>query len=391
MDRLIHSAWALLPAAYGVLWSANYLWNSLSLFDVSSLEAPVPTLNIFTSIALFFSVWTTVSLISFVLIKTYLFTPLFLVPAILVSKFLPKNLLQTHLEASDATSPIKLQSTNGVEIDAVEIINESSDHWVVFSNANGVPYEHNLQFLEDYSKNLGVNVLTFNYRGVGQSKGWPMMASDLTHDGEAAVRYLLHKKGVDEEYIVFHGHSLGGGVSSILSDMFKKSKLINDRSFRSLSRAAQVVMEQLNAFMSILLCITLGTSFYFTAKFSPLNSSVSLWMCLVASLLMGYLLGRTRFVINNAPDVMNFLGWEIDGVSMVDPERSMCIFHQHDGMLPISKSDAYTVLQQTHGEKLQTFELTAPEPNAHMYPLNTYASEWADLVEHLKAFITKDK
>lgn len=46
-----------------------------------------------------------------------------------------------------------------------------SKQWVIWTNANGVPYEQNLVFLYEYCNKLGVNVLSFNYRGVGQSTG----------------------------------------------------------------------------------------------------------------------------------------------------------------------------------------------------------------------------
>lgn len=57
-------------------------------------------------------------------------------------------------------------------LDAVVIKSSvHSDRWVIWTNANGVPYEQNLDFLLNYSDKLTVNILTFNYRGVGQSSG----------------------------------------------------------------------------------------------------------------------------------------------------------------------------------------------------------------------------
>jgi alpha/beta superfamily hydrolase len=45
-----------------------------------------------------------------------------------------------------------------------------------------------------YGAKLGVNVLTFNYRGVGHSTGWPFNAIDLVKDAQAAVEYLKNVK-----------------------------------------------------------------------------------------------------------------------------------------------------------------------------------------------------
>lgn len=60
----------------------------------------------------------------------------------------------------------------GVTLDAVIIEGPPLDEkWLIWHNANGVAYEQILEDLKFYSKELGVSVLCYNYRGVGQSTG----------------------------------------------------------------------------------------------------------------------------------------------------------------------------------------------------------------------------
>ena len=61
-------------------------------------------------------------------------------------------------------------------------------------------------------RQLGLNILAFDYRGYGESEGKPSEAG-LYQDAEAAYRYLREQAGVTPDRIIVFGHSLGSAVA----------------------------------------------------------------------------------------------------------------------------------------------------------------------------------
>jgi pimeloyl-ACP methyl ester carboxylesterase len=114
--------------------------------------------------------------------------------------------------------------------------------WLVYSNANGVCYEHVLDYTHRLGLVLNKRVCVYNYRGVGRSTGTATNAQDLTQDLLSVMRYL------DSNQIVLWGHSIGGAVSVLAAAETVRMKenanlvVISDRSFGSLSH---VVLEKL--------------------------------------------------------------------------------------------------------------------------------------------------
>ena len=73
-----------------------------------------------------------------------------------------------------------------------------------------MPYEQILPFLASYATALRANVLVFNYRGVGDSTGWPRRSSDLVLDGRAAIEYVVRTHSVPPvcalaRHVLHHG------------------------------------------------------------------------------------------------------------------------------------------------------------------------------------------
>lgn len=77
---------------------------------------------------------------------------------------------------------------------------------------------------------MGHDVMTFNYRGFGHSKGHPS-ESGLYKDGEAAYQYL-HNLGIDNEHLVVYGYSLGGAVAADIAAKHPVNVVL-DRAFSS--------------------------------------------------------------------------------------------------------------------------------------------------------------
>lgn len=59
---------------------------------------------------------------------------------------------------------------------------------------------------------LGIDVLIFDYRGFGESKGWPT-ETGMYRDGFAAYFYLTQDLGIAARRIFLYGEGLGGAVA----------------------------------------------------------------------------------------------------------------------------------------------------------------------------------
>ncbi|GAK54919.1 phospholipase/carboxylesterase [Candidatus Vecturithrix granuli] len=79
----------------------------------------------------------------------------------------------------------------------------------------------------------GLNVFIFDYRGYGKSEGTPS-EQGLYADAASAYEYLLARKDVQPEHIVFFGRSLGGAVAVELATRKPCEKLILESTFTSI-------------------------------------------------------------------------------------------------------------------------------------------------------------
>ena len=81
-------------------------------------------------------------------------------------------------------------------------------------------------------RRLGLNLLAFDYRGYGESKGLPSEAG-LYRDADAAYRYLREDRSVRPERIIIFGHSLGSAVAIDLASRVPSAGLIVEGAFTS--------------------------------------------------------------------------------------------------------------------------------------------------------------
>ncbi len=97
-------------------------------------------------------------------------------------------------------------------------------------------------------RQMGLDVVLFNYRGVGVSEGSPSRHG-LVLDAHAAVDFAMRPRpeglGVPADRIIVCGRSLGGAVGTIVCAELKQHPLIlcNTRSFSTLGRAAHLLLE----------------------------------------------------------------------------------------------------------------------------------------------------
>lgn len=84
----------------------------------------------------------------------------------------------------------------------------------------------------------GIDVMLFDYPGVGKSKGTPT-DHNTKLAAETCYQYLVKEKKLQNRDILVHGHSLGGGIASDLAARRKGVHLFLDRSFTSFTRVSQ--------------------------------------------------------------------------------------------------------------------------------------------------------
>lgn len=132
---------------------------------------------------------------------------------------------------------------DGAELDAIEIWPNAQEgtkpqKYIVNFVGNGCSYEEIIDEMQADAEALNINVVGFNFRGVSKSTGCARSAEDLVTDGIAQVQRLLDQ-GVESQNIILKGHSLGGGVASLVAHHFYKLDkpvyLFNNRSFSSIT------------------------------------------------------------------------------------------------------------------------------------------------------------
>jgi len=87
-------------------------------------------------------------------------------------------------------------------------------------------------------RQLGLNLLAFDYRGYGESGGAPSEAG-LYRDADAAYHYLTNQRGVPASRIVIFGHSLGSAVAIDLASRVRPAGLIVEGAFTSATDRGQ--------------------------------------------------------------------------------------------------------------------------------------------------------
>ncbi len=103
---------------------------------------------------------------------------------------------------------------------------DSSGVWVLVCHGNS----HNLSQFEEpefysYLRALGVNILTFDYRGFGESGGEPSEDGAYA-DTRAAYDLVVSRYGVNPKQVIIYGHSLGTGMAVQLASSVEAGALV---------------------------------------------------------------------------------------------------------------------------------------------------------------------
>ncbi len=132
-----------------------------------------------------------------------------------------------------------LTAKDGVQISGWFIPSQSPRAVVLFCHGNGGNISHRLQKIMVLNR-LNLDVLIFDYRGYGKSKGRPS-ENGLYLDAEAVYDYLRNKKKIPPRKIIGYGESLGGAVIAELALRRELGSIIMESSFTSVPDMAKTV------------------------------------------------------------------------------------------------------------------------------------------------------
>ncbi|MBI5092269.1 MAG: alpha/beta hydrolase [Candidatus Hydrogenedentes bacterium] len=109
---------------------------------------------------------------------------------------------------------------------------------VLFSHGNGENVADGLELVPVY-RELGFNVLLYDYGGYGKSTGAPSERR-CNDDIRAMWKYLTETRGLGAESVVLHGRSLGGGPTTRLAAEIAPACVVLESTFRSLPSMARL-------------------------------------------------------------------------------------------------------------------------------------------------------
>jgi fermentation-respiration switch protein FrsA (DUF1100 family) len=139
--------------------------------------------------------------------------------------------------------PVRVEITTA---DSVRLVGwrmgDPSDNgrsWLLMFHGNGGDISHDGR-QEHYAalRMLGLNLLTFDYRGYGESNGKPSEAG-IYRDADAAYAYLRDTLGVPATRLLIFGHSLGSAVAVDLASRVPSRGLILEGALTSVPDVAQ--------------------------------------------------------------------------------------------------------------------------------------------------------
>lgn len=143
---------------------------------------------------------------------------------------------------------LTLTTPDGCNLDGMlyvpgHIKDEKLDKLVIRTGGNGQYYEYSLHEARREADELGVPVLLFNPRDVGESTG-TTSPEGLALDVYTAYKYGIEALVIDPNNILLHGYSLGGSYGAMGAALIQQEypdariNMVSERSFRNLPDTA---------------------------------------------------------------------------------------------------------------------------------------------------------
>jgi fermentation-respiration switch protein FrsA (DUF1100 family) len=142
---------------------------------------------------------------------------------------------------------IAVTARDGIEISGWFVPAVKPRATILFCHGNGGNISHRLEKIKMFNF-LNLNVLIFDYRGYGKSKGRPS-ENGLYLDAEAVYEYLVNKRNISPRKIIAYGESLGGSVAVDLAERREMGGVIIEEGFTSVGDMAKKILPWIPAFI----------------------------------------------------------------------------------------------------------------------------------------------
>jgi fermentation-respiration switch protein FrsA (DUF1100 family) len=124
------------------------------------------------------------------------------------------------------------ETGDGIRLHGWFIPRENAKAIVLFCHGNAGNISHRLDSIHIFWQ-VGLSVFIFDYRSYGRSQG-RVSEDGLYADARAAVEYLLDKKDIAPDQIIYFGRSLGSAIAIELASHYPPLALIAESAFTSM-------------------------------------------------------------------------------------------------------------------------------------------------------------
>lgn len=140
-----------------------------------------------------------------------------------------------------------ITAEDGIQISGWFIPSGTPRATLIFCHGNGGNISHRLEKIKMFN-DLSLDVLIFDYRGYGMSKGRPS-EKGIYLDAEAVYDYLINKKKILPQKIIVYGESLGGAVAIDLAGKHELRGIIIEGTFTSVRDMAKRLLPFIPTFI----------------------------------------------------------------------------------------------------------------------------------------------
>jgi len=259
------------------------------------------------------------------------------------------------------------------------VINADKGLYAEKGGPTAIYFNANMQLFESASAHqtvrmyvsAGVNVLLFNYRGVGESEG-ALTRDGVLVDGDAVVQFVKCVHGVPEHHIICHARSIGGGIANVVARLHPRVSLANERSFSSLLQVIRIVVHK---FLGVPLPDSppghRGGSMQEAGKGGDSGSGSS-------GLHAGYCgchEALRRCLAWSVTGLAGGIGWDFEASENWSKVRGSkwLLYHPRDAVIPMEASLYHAVVKE--GCTVQALRMPGEE-DGHNRPLSAEEKEW---------------
>jgi fermentation-respiration switch protein FrsA (DUF1100 family) len=155
--------------------------------------------------------------------------------------YFPEKNFETSPEMFGAAyGKVQISSTDSVKLVCWIIPSaDTSTLWLLYFHGNAGNIAKR-GYVEHYAqlRKLGLNILTVDYRGYGESSGNPSEGG-IYDDARAAYEYLRSMQHVPPKNIIVYGYSLGSAVAVDLTSKVPVAAIILEGSFPTITEVGQ--------------------------------------------------------------------------------------------------------------------------------------------------------